>query len=125
MLSILFIVMVNTLFAQFVHYTDESNKRNKPVQHEKPVPAPLKRDTATVYHTWPDLCPGVPASIPVLLNYVPKELVLKITEIFKGHLYSISSYNAGNNTVQYKLKVCENGAIKYEYADESGNIIKQ
>ena len=76
-----------------------------------------------VYHKWPDKCPGLSGAVPVLTNYVPKEIVPKITEIYKGHLYSITSIKVGNNKLNYKLKVCENGEIKFEYADENGDII--
>lgn len=81
--------------------------------------------TEVVYHKWPDRCPGLSGAIPVLSNYVAPEMVLKLTEIFKGHLYSISSSKNANNKVQYKLKVCENGVIKFEYADDNGNIISR
>lgn len=78
-----------------------------------------------VYHKWPDRCPGLSGAVPVLTNYVPKEIVPKITEIYKGHLYSITSIKVANNKLNYKLKVCENGEIKFEYADENGDIITQ
>jgi hypothetical protein len=79
-------------------------------------------DSQIVYHTWPDMCPGRPGSIPVLNNYVPHELVLKLTEIFQGHLYAITSIKVDNNKMNYQLKVCINGEIKYEQADEYGNL---
>jgi hypothetical protein len=79
--------------------------------------------TNVVYHKWPDRCPGLSGSIPVVNNYIPPEMVLKLTEIYKGHLYSISSSRNAGNKMQYKLKVCENGVIKFEYADENGDII--
>lgn len=78
-----------------------------------------------VYHKWPDRCPGLSGAVPVLTNYVPKDIIPKITEIYKGHLYSITSIKAANNKLNYKLKVCENGEIKFEYADEKGDIIKK
>jgi len=83
----------------------------------------LAADTV-IYHQWPDKCPGISGATPVVINYVPKEIVLKLTEIYKGHLYSISSIKVANNKSGYKLKVCENGEIKFEYADEHGEIIK-
>ena len=106
----------NSLFAQYLHYSDDSHKiRN--IKPTKPI-----RDTVA-YHQWPDLCPGLTGSIPVLTNYVPNEMVLKLTEIYKGHLYSITSLKVENNKLEFKLKVCEKGEIKFEYADETGNII--
>jgi len=106
----------NGLFAQYLHYSDDSHKI-KNVKPTKPI-----RDTVA-YHEWPDLCPGLSGSIPVLTNYVPNEMVLKLTEIYKGHLYSITSLKVENNKLEFKLKVCEKGEIKFEYADETGNII--
>ncbi len=79
--------------------------------------------TNVVYHKWPDRCPGLSGAVPVIMNYIPPEMILKLTEIYKGHLYSISAVKNAANKVRYKLKVCENGIIKYEYADENGNII--
>lgn len=83
----------------------------------------LPSDTI-IYHQWQDKCPGLSGATPVLTNYVSKEIVLKLTEIYKGHLYSISTIKAVNNKLGYKLKVCENGEIRFEYADEHGEIIK-
>ena len=80
-------------------------------------------DSEVVYHTWPDLCPGRPGSIPVLTNYVPPKLVLKLTEIFEGHLYAITSIKVDNDIMNYQLKVCINGEIVYEQADEDGDLI--
>jgi hypothetical protein len=81
--------------------------------------------TGIVYHKWPDKCPGLSGAVPVLLNYINPEMVLKLTEIYKGYLYSISSTMNADHRLQYKLKVCEKGVIKFEYADENGNIISK
>ncbi len=78
-----------------------------------------------IFHQWPDRCPGLSGSLPVINNYVPKEIVLIVTEKFKGHLYSISSYKGPDDKQEYKLKVCADGMIKYEYADVKGNIIAE
>lgn len=115
-LASLLITTCNHLFAQYLHYSDNSNK-NKSIQPAKPV------EDSVVYHKWPDRCPGMTGSIPVLTSYVPKEIVLKLTEIFKGHLYSISPEKIENNKLQYKLKVCADGEIKFEYANELGSLI--
>ncbi|HWH63608.1 MAG TPA: hypothetical protein VNS50_10055 [Ginsengibacter sp.] len=80
---------------------------------------------APVYHKWPDRCPGLSGAVPVLTNYVPKEIVPKLTEIYKGHLYSITTVKVANGKVEYKMKVCENGEIKFEYADENGDLISR
>lgn len=116
-LVMLLIIAGNGLFAQYLHYSDDSKRINNNSESAKPV-----KDTV-VYHNWPDLCPGLSGSIPVLTNYVPAELVLKLTEIYKGHLYSITSMKAGNDQLEYKLKICVKGEIKFEYADGTGKII--
>ena len=76
-----------------------------------------------IFHDWPDECPGLTGAVPVLINYVPAEIILIVTEKFKGHLYSISTNKGPGNRPQYKLKVCEDGMIQYEFADYKGNII--
>lgn len=76
-----------------------------------------------IFHDWPDKCPGLTGAVPVLMNYVPAEIVIIVSEKFKGHLYSISTNRGPHNRPQYKLKVCEDGMIQYEYADFKGNII--
>jgi hypothetical protein len=86
------------------------------------VPPMIVREPM-IFHDWPDKCPGLTGAVPVLNNYVPATIVLIITEKFKGHLYSISTTKGPDNQQQYKLKVCEDGMIQYEYADYKGNII--
>lgn len=115
-LAMLLIISGNYLFAQYLHYSDDS-KPNNNIKVAKPV-----RDMVA-YHNWPDLCPGLSGSIPVLTNYVPAELVLKLTEIYKGHLYSITSMKVDNDKLEYKLKICVKGEIKFEYADGTGKIV--
>ncbi len=78
-----------------------------------------------VFHDWPDKCPGLSGAMPVLINYVPAEIVLIVTEKFKGHLYSISTNTGPDNRPQYKLKVCEDGMIQYKYANYKGDIISE
>ena len=114
--GILLILTANCLSAQHLQYSDKTKIRTKNIKTAKPT---------VVYHDWPDRCPAISGSIPVLTNYVSRELVLKLTEIYEGHLYSITSLKADNDKPQYKLKVCVKGEIKYDYADETGNIIPQ
>ena len=116
-LGIALILTGNCLLAQHLQYSDKTK-----TSITNPRPAKPAKDIV-VYHKWPDLCPAISGSIPVLTNYVPRELVLKLTEIYKGHLYSITSLTGDTVKPEYKLKVCVKGEIKIEYADESGNII--
>ncbi len=77
----------------------------------------------TIFHEWPDKCPGLSGAVPVLLNYVPPEIVLIVTEKYKGHLYSISTNKGPADRPEYKLKVCKDGMIRYEYANYKGEIM--
>lgn len=127
MVKIIFFLLLigtgNSLSAQYLHYWDDSKKNNYP-QPANTNPQPAKpAEQKVIYHDWPDLCPGLSGAIPVLKSYVPKDIVLILTEKFKGHLYSIISNKGADNKLQYKLKVCADGQIKYEYADEAGNLI--
>lgn len=117
-LAIIFATTGSSLFAQHVQYSGK----------KKPAPAARSKSSGSdsvVYHEWPDRCPAISGSIPVLTNYVPGELVLKLTEIFKGHLYSITSLAAGNGKLKYKLQVCVKGELVFEFADDNGVIISK
>ena len=114
-LSLLLFVTGNCLFAQHIQYSEKAKAK---------IPKSISpAKDSVVYHVWPDRCPAISGSIPVLTNYVPKEMVLKLTEIYEGHLYSITSLKADNNKLRYKLKVCVKGELKFQYADETGTII--
>ena len=165
--TILLITLTQVLFSQYLHYWDNSRRRNAqpaeqsapppenkpvPVQQpeEKPAPLPIANpvtlSAATlviatnipfntvsdlpkiyrppmIFHDWPDKCPGLTGAVPVLLNYVPAEIVLMVTEKYEGHLYSISTNKSANGKPEYKLKVCKNGMIRYEYANYKGEIM--
>lgn len=167
-ITILLMIGIHALQAQYLHYWDDSRPHRQAPPAEKPKPPvekepeeikmpeeialeitkPWKVDAITlisfvtlpfntvtippmivrepmVFHDWPDKCPGLTGAMPVLINYVPAEIVLIVTEKFKGHLYSISTNKGPDNMPQYKLKVCEDGMIQYEYADYKGNIISE
>jgi hypothetical protein len=161
--TILLIGSAHLLFAQYLHYWDNSHPRRyeQPVENPKPVEEPKPREimpavitkpvkinpitlvrsialpvaTITIpprivrppmiFHDWPDKCPALSGSLPVFNNYVPAEIALIVTEKFKGHLYSICSYQGPHKQLQYKLKICSGGMIRYEYADHKGNIISE
>jgi hypothetical protein len=112
--TLILLMTGHCLFAQHLQYRD----------HSRP-PAGIKKKGAdsVVYHKWPDHCPAESGSIPVLSNYVPKEMVLKLTEFYKGHLYSITSLKDAKGLTIFKLKVCIKGELKFVFADEAGNII--
>jgi hypothetical protein len=74
-LAMLLIAQGNYLNAQHVQYSDK----------KKPVITKLKGPAtdSVVYHQWPDKCPAISGSIPVLTNYVPREMVQKLTEYMR------------------------------------------
>ena len=113
----LLIMTGNCLFAQHIHYSDKAKAKSDNISPTKPAKEII------VYHDWPDRCPALSGSVPVLTNYVPLEIVRKLKEKYEGHLYSITSLKVANDKLQYKMKVCVKGEIKFEYADETGIII--
>ncbi len=122
-LTMILIAAGNGLFAQHIHYSDKAKRIKTVALPNQPIPAAKAEKDTVVYHKWPDLCPGLSGSIPALTNYVPGEIVLKLTEFYKGHLYSITSLIIGKDKLEYKLKVCDKGEITLAYADASGDII--
>lgn len=166
-ITLVILFAANHLFAQYLHYWDNSKRERyvQPTEQAPPPPPqapaqpkpdvapaplpltnPVKLDvpdlvsstfvpfnTVTgppkfdrppmVFHEWPDKCPGLSGAVPVLLNYVPAEIVVIVSEKYKGHLYSICTNKGANNKPEYKLKVCKNGMIVYEYANYKGEIM--
>ena len=121
--SLLLSISANCVSAQYLHYKDNSRKQQsqpikKTAEPEKP------KEEKVVYHEWPDCCPGLKGAIPILVTYVPREIFLKLREKYKGHLYSIAGILVENRKQAYKLRICEGNDVKYEYADEEGNLMK-
>lgn len=123
--TLLLSAAANGLFAQYLHYSDDSKKRSETRSATKKAEPVKPADEKVVYHEWPYCCPGIPGSIPILITYVPGELVLKLREKYQGRLYSIAGIKVDSNTHKYKLRVCEGDDVIYAYADESGNIISE
>jgi hypothetical protein len=160
--TILLLVGSHGLFAQYLHYWDNSQPRRnvQPAENPKPVELPkpeevveppvilnlVKIDPITlvtsirvsfntitvppkiirppmIFHDWPDKCPGLSGAVPVLNNYVPAAIVLIVTEKYKGHLYSITTTKGVDSKPEYKLKVCKDGMIRYEFANYKGEIM--
>lgn len=119
-LAVLSIIAANSLFAQHIQYRDLPKDKPVPfIKPEAPPPPPV------VYHEWPDKCPAAKGSIPILANYVPKEIMLKLREVYEGHLYSIMSLKGASGKMEYKLQVCDKGDLHFHYANENGVVIRK
>ena len=124
-ITLFFLLAYNSMTAQHIGYRD----RTRP-----PLPSVIKevRDTVKVMAedsveeiiTPHNECPGMDASLPVLTNYVPPEIVNDFKIKFEGHVYSITSIKVSANQVQYKLKVCHNGEFVIRFVDTDGDILR-
>ena len=114
-------------FAQYIHYSDNSIKRS--------IPVPILRHDESWVKEVLDLskkhpddftsveCPGLSASLPVLNNYVPPDLVIKLRVRFSGHLFSITSQTTPIGGKKYKLKVCVKGEFHELFVDPEGALV--
>ena len=124
-ITLFLLLAYNSMTAQHIGYRD----RTRP-----PLPSVIKevRDTVKVMAedsveeiiTPHNECPGMDASLPVLTNYVPPEIVNDFKIKFEGHVYSITSIKVSANQVQYKLKVCHNGEFVIRFVDTDGDILR-
>jgi hypothetical protein len=122
--TLFFIGAANGVFAQYLHYSDNTKKYSESQNvHQKETAKPAEEKV--VYHEWPYCCPGIAGSIPILITYVPGELVLKLREKYQGRLYSIAGIKVDDKTHKYKLRICAGEEVEYAYADEEGNIIRE
>ena len=114
-------------FSQYIHYTDNtvlrkavaSNDRVKSTQVGRLVPIAK----ATIEIVTVD-CPGQSASLPVLNNYVPGELVSKLKTRYMGHLFCMTTMKTKGLPDKYLLKLCVKGQFREAFADGEGNIIE-
>jgi hypothetical protein len=124
-LTLLFTSVANGLIAQYLHYSDNSKKYSEGRTINKEAEPGKPGEEKVVYHEWPYCCPGIAGSIPILITYVPPELVLKLREKYQGRLYSIAGIKIDDKTHKYKLRICAGEEVEYAYADEEGNIITE
>ena len=124
LLVLLLLVAANGVSAQYLYYKDHSKKHPDTRTVQKSAPAEKPKEEKVVYHDWPDCCPGMKGSIPILVTYVPHELVLKLKEKYQGHLYSIAGMKVPVDRTAYKLRICDGNDVKYAFADEEGNLME-
>jgi hypothetical protein len=122
---LIFLVAYNSLAAQHIGYRDRTKPPSKPVAKEiRDTVKVTVEDSEAEIITPHSECPGMDASLPVLNNYVPPEIVNTFKTKFEGHVYSITSIKVSANQFQYKLKVCYNGEFVIRFVDTDGDILR-
>lgn len=128
-----FLVAYNFVTAQHINYRDRTKPPPKPVVEAPPKPAikevrdsvmTMAEDSVEEVITPHNECPGMDASLPVLTNYVPPEIVKSFKIKFDDHVYSITSIKVSANQIQYKLKVCYKGEFVIRFVDTDGDILR-
>ena len=116
----------NSLAAQHIGYRDRTKPPSQPVVKEVRDTVQVVEDSVAEAEiiTPHNECPGIDASLPVLTNYVPPEIVKDFKIKFEGHVYSITSIKVSANQVQYKLKVCYDGEFVIRFVDTDGDILR-
>ncbi len=108
-------------FSQHIQYREKP----KPVQQTPaPIVTPPTVDTVKEIFTPNTECPGMDASLPVLMNYVPPEIVAKFKLKFNGHCYCITSIKVSETETQYKLRVCNKGEFVERFVDTEGVVVR-
>lgn len=110
---VLMVFFTSSSFSQYIHYSDPGIIKKSQVSEV----AKDELSFATVD------CPGQSASLPVLTNYVPAEIVTKFKIKFNDRVYSITTLKAAEDKSQYKLKVCIKGQFKILLIDEDGKLV--
>jgi len=130
---LIFFVACNFVTAQHIGYRDRTKPPSKPVTEPPPKPVikqvidsveVMAEDSVAEIITPHSECPGMDASLPVLTNYVPPEIVKNFKIKFEDHVYSITSIKVSANQIQYKLKVCYKGEFVIRFVDTDGDILR-
>lgn len=114
------------LAAQHIEYRHKLEPKPTP-----PVKTPIK-DTSTknygnnLFGVGPsNLCPALPASLPVRMNYVDSAIVVKMKRMYDDHVYSITKLLTQEYKVEYKLTICYKGQMRTDWVDPNGTHIRQ
>ena len=122
---LIFLMACNAATSQHVGYRDKTKPPLKPVVKLLiDTVRVIVEDSVAEIITPHNECPGMRGPLPVLINYVPPEIVNKFRIQFKGHVYSITSIKVSANQFQYKLKVCYNGEFVIRFVDIDGDILR-
>ena len=121
----IFLAPCNFVTAQHIGYRDKTTPPPKPVIKEVgDTVKVMAEDSVAEIITPHNECPGMSASLPVLTNYVPPEIVKNFKIKFEDHVYSITSIKVSANQIQYKLKVCYKGEFVIRFVDTDGDILR-
>ena len=124
-ITLVFLLAYNSMAAQHIGYRDRTRPPLQPVIKEvRDTVKVIAEDSVEEIITPHSECPGMDASLPVLTNYVPPEIVNNFKIKFEGHVYSITSIKVSANQIQYKLKVCHNGEFVIRFVDTDGDILR-
>ena len=117
-----FFTITDVALSQHIQYRE---KEKPPVKQQASATPPPPKDSAVAEIVTPNTdCPGMDASLPVLMNYVPPEIVQKFKVKFNGHVYCITSLKISDTAFQYKLRICNNGEFVERFVDLNGIIVR-
>lgn len=111
----------NSVIAQHIQYREK--EKPSPLQKVQPAPPPKDSIVKEIF-TPHNECPGMDASLPVCMNYVPPEIVNKFRVKFEGHCYCITSLKISLTENEYKLRICYNGEFVERFVDVNGVIVR-
>ena len=131
-ITLIFLGACSLVTAQHIGYRDKTKPQPKPVIEAPPKPVikqaidtvDIAEDSVAEIITPHSECPGMDASLPVLTNYVPPQIVKDFKIKFEDHVYSITSIKVSANQIQYKLKVCYKGEFVIRFVDTDGDILR-
>lgn len=124
-ITLIFLIVSNLATAQHIGYRDITKPLLKPVAKEViNTVRVMAEDSVEEIITLHSECPGMEGPLPVLINYIPPDIVEKFKIKFEGHLYSITTIKVSANQFQYKLKVCYNGEFVIRFVDTDGDILR-
>ncbi len=119
-IAFFFFAAGNTVAAQHIQYRE----KDKPLPKQEVKPAVPKDSAVAEIITPHNECPGMDASLPVCMNYVPPEIVNKFKVKFEGHCYAITTLKKSLTETQYKLRICYHGEFVERFVDVNGVIFR-
>ena len=124
-LILIFFMVCNSATSQHIGYRDNTKPALKLLPKERTDSVKvMAEDSVEEIVTPHSQCPGMEGPLPVLINYVPPDIVEKFKNKFEGHVYSITTIKVSANQFQYKLKVCNNGEFVIRFVDTDGDILR-
>src|SRR5688500_13623233 len=104
-LTCILAIVCTCVFSQHIEYRHKIT----PAPVTKPEPKTDKYGN-NLFGAGPhEECPALPASLPVLMNYIDPEVVKKMKRMYDDHVYSITKLLNPKSEVEYKLTICYKG----------------